>query len=107
MSWMTVLVCGYIRANTTDNVFVSDLIEIFLRYFGVYLEISFPDLLTEYGVKLSIPQLDEQSQAIKDQYEVQELEENSSDDDYIEHAKFAGDWEEIQKWEDKGMCFLE
>ena len=106
MSWMRLLVSGFVRTNTTEHVFVSDLIYLFFRYFIVYLEISFSDLFTEHGVKLSIPQLDEESKAIKDEFDIQEMEHNSSDDDYIEHLKFVGEWEETQKWGDKGMCFL-
>ena len=106
MSWMKLLITGFIRANTTENVFVHDLIDLFFKFFILFLEIPCSDLFTEHGVKLLIPQLDEESKAIKDQFGMQEMENNSSDDEYIEHLKSIGEWEETQKWRDKGMCFL-
>ena len=102
--WMRNLVYGYIRTNTVDHVFVSQLIHLFLAYFIVYIEIPINHLF-ENGIKLSVPQLQEDAKLIKNEYQVPEIEEDSSDDEIIKQAKYVGDWDEMQKWVDKCMFF--
>ena len=103
--WMTNLVYGYLRANTIHQVFVSDLINIFLAYFLVYIEKPIRELFNQNGIKLCVPQLEEDAKLIKNQYQIPETEPDSSDDDYYEQSKYLGELEEMEKWENKCMFF--
>ena len=90
---MISLVFGYIGRNTSENVFLNDLMGVFLAFFIISIEKPIAELVGERGLKFSVPQLQQDANSIKSEFEMPQMERNSSDEEW--------DDSEEEKWADK------